>query len=221
MTRVFLVDDHKILLPGIKIIIESLPDFSVVGEAYDGLSAVKKITELEPDICVVDLSIPLLNGFGVAQKLQEGHIDSKIILLTSFVDDSLVSRALQFRIAGYVLKENNTEELKRALLEVRDGNRYFCPSVMTKMINKMEKLESGGDEEHQTAIVNSLSPREQDVLMLVANGLTGKEICCKLNISESTLKKHKTSLLKKMDVKTTNELIALVNKDERFARLLT
>ncbi len=221
MTRVFLVDDHKILLPGIKIIIESLTDFSVVGEAYDGLSAVKKITELEPDICVVDLSIPLLNGFGVAQKLQENRIDSKIILLTSFVDDSLVSRALQFRIAGYVLKENNTDELKRALLEVRDGNRYFCPSVMTKMINKMEKLESGGDEEQQTAIVNSLTPREQDVLMLVANGLTGKEICGKLNISESTLKKHKTSLLRKMNVKTTNELIALVNKDERFARLLT
>ena len=221
MTRVFLVDDHKILLPGIKIIIESLTDFSVVGEAYDGLSAVKKITELEPDICIVDLSIPLLNGFGVAQKLQENRIDSKIILLTSFIDDSLVSRALQFRIAGYVLKENNTDELKRALLEVRDGNRYFCPSVMTKMINKMEKLESGGDEEQQTAIVNSLTPREQDVLMLVANGLTGKEICGKLNISESTLKKHKTSLLRKMDVKSTNELIALVNKDERFARLLT
>ena len=221
MTKVFLVDDHKILLPGIKIVIESLPDFSVVGEAYDGLSAVKQITELDPDICVVDLSIPILNGFGVAQKLLENHIDSKIILLTSFLDDSLVSRALQYKIAGYVLKENNTDELKRALLEVRDGNRYFCPSVMTKMINKMEKLETDDDEEHQTTIVNSLSPREQDVLMLVANGLTGKEISGELHISESTLKKHKTSLLKKMEVKSTNELIALVNKNERFARLFT
>ena len=221
MTKVFLVDDHKILLPGIKILIESIPGFSVAGEAYDGLTAVREITRLEPDICIVDLSIPMLNGFGVAQKLQENRIDSKIILLTSFIDDSLVSRALQYRISGYVLKENNTEELKRALLEVRDGNRYFCPSVMTKMINKMEKLESDGNEEPQTAMVNSLTPREQDVLMLVANGLTGKEICGKLNISESTLKKHKTSLLRKMDVKTSNELIALVNKDERFARLFT
>ena len=221
MTRVFIVDDHKILLPGIKMIIESLPEFSVVGEAYDGLTAVREITDLDPDICIVDLSIPKLNGFGVAQKLQESHIDSKVILLTSFIDDSLISRALQYRIAGYVLKENNPDELKRALLEVRDGNRYFCPSVMTKMINKMEKLESGEEEEQQTAIVNSLSPREQDVLMLVANGMTGKEICCELHISESTLKKHKTSLLRKMNVKTTNELIAMVNKDERFARLFT
>ena len=221
MTRVFLVDDHKILLPGIKIIIESLPDFSVVGEAYDGLTAVSEITRLEPDICVVDLSIPMLNGFGVAQKLQENRIDSKIILLTSFVDDSLVSRALQYRIVGYVFKENNTSELKRALIEVRNGNRYFCPSVMTKMIHTMEKRESSRDKDPQTAMVNSLTPREQDVLMLVANGLTGKEICSKLNISESTLKKHKTSLLKKMEVKTSNELIALVNKDERFARLFT
>ena len=221
MTRVFLVDDHKILLPGIKMIIESLPDFSVVGEAYDGLTAVREIIELDPDICIVDLSIPRLNGFGVAQKLQENHIGSKIILLTSFIDDSLISRALQYRIAGYVLKENNPDELKRSLLEVRDGNRYFCPSVMTKMIHKMEKLESGEEDEQQAAIVNSLSPREQDVLMLVANGMTGKEICCELNISESTLKKHKTSLLRKMNVKTTNELIAMVNKDERFARLFT
>ncbi len=221
MTKVFLVDDHKILLSGIKIIIESLPDFSVMGEAYDGLTAVKEITRLEPDICVVDLSIPRLNGFGVAQKLQESRIDSKIILLTSFVDDSLVSRALQYRIAGYILKEDNTDELKRALIEVRDGNRYFCPSVMTKMINKIEKLEGSSEVIPQTAMVNSLSPRETDVLMLVANGLTGKEICGELHISESTLKKHKTNLLKKMDVKTTNELIALVNKDERFARLFT
>jgi len=89
------------------------------------------------------------------------------------------------------------------------------------MLHAMEKRESGRNKDPQTAMVNSLSPREQDVLMLVANGLTGKEICGKLNISESTLKKHKTSLMKKMKVKTSNELIALVNKDERFARLLT
>jgi len=217
MTRVFLVDDHKILLPGIRIIIESLSGFSVIGEANDGLSAVREITRLKPDICVVDLSIPLLNGFGVARQLLEEHIDTKIILLTSFVDDSLVSRALQCKIAGYVLKENNTEELKRALTEVRDGNRYFTPSVMTRLINKIETE----DLESESAAVDSLSHREQDVLMLVANGLTGKEICSELNISESTLKKHKTNLLRKMKVKTTNELIAMVNKDERFARLFT
>lgn len=217
MTRVFLVDDHKILLPGIRIIIESLSGFSVIGEANDGLSAVREITRLKPDICVVDLSIPLLNGFGVARQLLEEHIDTKIILLTSFVDDSLVSRALQCKISGYVLKENNTEELKRALTEVRDGNRYFTPSVMTRVINKFETEERGNG----TAVVDSLSHREQDVLMLVANGMTGKEICGELNISESTLKKHKTSLLRKMKVKTTNELIAMVNKDERFARLFT
>ncbi len=220
MTNVFIVDDHKILIPGIKMIVESLPNFSVVGDANDGITAVKEITQLKPDICIVDLSIPLLNGFGVARKLIEGHIDSKIILLTSYVDDSLISRALQYKIAGYVLKENNTEELKRALTEVREGNRYFTPSVMTKMVNKLEQFEAENSAEQEKKI-HSLTPKEQDVLMLVANGMSGKQICSELNITESTMKKHKTSLLKKMKVSTTNELIALVNKDTRIARLFT
>jgi DNA-binding CsgD family transcriptional regulator len=89
------------------------------------------------------------------------------------------------------------------------------------MLHTMEQRESGRGEDLQSAKVSSLSPREQDVLMLVANGLSGREICDRLHISESTLKKHKTRLIRKMDVKTTNELIVLVNKDERFARLLT
>ena len=125
------------------------------------------------------------------------------------------------QVAGYVLKENNSSELENALMNVRKGYKYFTPSIMTRMVEgfKLGKTEDEVSEDH--TCLSTLTSREREVLSLVANGMTGKEICGTPNISESTLKSHKTRLLKKLNVKSTNELIVLINKDHQFSHLIT
>ncbi len=220
MIRVYLVDDHKILLPGLKMAVETLQGFTVTGQATDGLTAVREMVEKEPDICICDLSVPLLNGFGIIRRLKEEKLKTKVILLTSYSDDGVINEAMQLQVAGYLLKENSAEELDIALENVAKGYRYFTPRIMTRMVDSFK----GGliDEPlSETRLsLDSLTAREKDVLSLVISGLSGKEIADNLNISEPTMKTHKSNILKKLHVKTTRELILLVKEGEQLPFLI-
>ncbi len=213
MTTVYLADDHEMILPGIKMTVESLDGFSVVGQATDGMTAVREMLDLKPDLCVIDLSIPLLNGFGITRKLMEAEAATRVILLTSYSDDEVIQQVLQHQISGYILKENNSRELENALINVAKGYRYFSPKIMTRMADELGQSQAGSMTVDSFVASHELTSREKDILSLVADGLSGKDICEALHISASTMKTHKSNLLKKMNVKTTGELILLVNKN--------
>jgi len=217
MNTVYLLDDHEMILPGIRLVVESLEGFTVCGQATDGLTAVKEMIELEPDICVADLSVPMLNGFGVTRKLKEAKMKTKVILLTSFSDHTSIEEALKQDVAGYILKEDNSSELEQALKNVSKGYRYFTPKIMTQMMDGMLMNRKGEKPSEYRTRLGSLTGRECDVLSLVMNGLSGKEICTQLNISESTMKTHKMNLVRKMNVRNMKELVAVMHREELSA----
>ena len=221
MTTVYLVDDHAMILPGIRMVVESIEGFTVVGQATDGLTAVKQMQELDPDICIADLSVPMLNGFGITRKLKEVNLKTRVILLTSFSDDSVIEDAVKHQVAGYILKDNNSSELENALINVAKGYKYFTPQIMTRMMEGFNPAKGCEESEDAVTRLSSLTARERDVLALVVEGLSGKEICDKLNISESTMKTHKANLMRKLAARTTKELIILFNKDKLLANKIS
>lgn len=213
-TRVFLVDDHEMILPGLKIAIESMEKFTVIGTATDGLTAFNSIMELSPDIAVLDLSIPVLNGFEITRKLKEKKSPVKIIILTSYSEDKYIREAMELKVDGYLLKENSSRELIQALDTVAGGSKYITPKVMTKLTSGAE---TGRKSESPHLAADSLTEKEYEVLKLISEGKRGREICSILNISESTLKTHKAHLMHKLSVSSANELMLYALKNNIFS----
>ena len=213
-TRVFLVDDHEMILPGLKIAVESMEKFTVIGTATDGLTAFNSIMELSPDIAVLDLSIPVLNGFEITRKLREKKSPVKIIILTSYSEDKYIREAMELKVDGYLLKENSSRELVQALDTVAGGSKYITPKVMAKLTNSAY---TGRKNDSSILAADSLTEKEYEVLKLVSEGKRGREICSILNISESTLKTHKSHLMQKLNVSSVNELMLYALKNNIFS----
>jgi len=213
--KIFLADDHEMILPGLKMAIESAEGFKVIGSANDGLTAFNSIMELNPDVAVLDLSIPVLNGFEITRKLREHNSPVKIIILTSYSEDKYIREAMDLKVDGYILKENSSRELLQAVETVVSGYKYITPRIMTRIVNGIDDR-SRADSSMLSA--DKITGREYEVLKLVAEGMKGREICTTLQISESTLKTHKSNLMKKLNLSSTNELILYVLKNNIFRR---
>jgi len=213
--KIFLVDDHEMILPGLKMAIESMEGVSVIGMATDGLSAFNGIMESLPDIAVVDLSVPVLSGFAITRKLKEKKNPVKIIILTSYSEDKYIREAVELQVDGYILKENSSKELLRAIESVAAGYKYMTPKVMTKIVNS---IGSGSRNEPDTPVlaIDSLTGREFEVLKLISEGKRGREICSILGISESTLKSHKGHIMQKLNISSASELMLYAIRNNVF-----
>ena len=211
--KVFIADDHAMILSGIKMSIETLEGFTVAGIATDGESAVRGILDLRPDIAILDLSIPLLNGFEILKKLRQESCSVKVIFLTSYTDNRYIKRALSIGVDGYVLKEDTSTELITALENVAKGFKYMSPRVMTKIVTDLETFDVKADA---PSALDNLSGRELDVFRLIAQGKRGREICKELNIAEPTLKTHKHNLMKKLNLTLTQEIMLYAVKNHLF-----
>jgi len=211
---VFIVDDHEMILPGLISVVESLEGFSVIGQAVDGEQGLKGILETKPDIAILDLSIPKLNGFEIIKKLHHFKNKTRVILLTSYSDDHYIEKALELEVDGYILKENASSELIKALENVAKGYKHMTPSIITKIINSLNKYNS--IDKNNTILSNTLTLRENDVLKLVSQGMKGRAICKHLDICESTLKTHKSNIMKKLHLASTNEMIVYSMKHNIF-----
>lgn len=207
---VFLADDHAMILPGIKMAVESQAGFSVVGQATDGQAAYAGIVEARPDIAVLDLSIPLLSGFEIIARLRREDCRTRFIILTSYSDDKYIKEALELKVDGYILKENSSAELLAALEAVSKGLKYMTPRVMTRIV---QGLETSGDRSGAAVALDSLTPRERELLRLVADAKTGKEICTLMGIGESTMKVHKTNVMRKLGLRTSGEMQLYARKN--------
>ena len=175
----------------------------IVGEARDGRQAVELVKQLKPDVLLMDVSMPDMNGFDATSRVHQSDPSVKVLILTMHDDEELVVRCLEAGAAGYILKDAPAAQLLYAIETVQKGERYLSPVVLKKVIEGYAKNTSGRP---QTSY-DRLSPREREVLKLLAEGLSVKDIAARLDLSVKTVDVHKTNLMKKIDVHDRSQLI--------------
>ncbi|MBF0342717.1 MAG: response regulator transcription factor [Nitrospirae bacterium] len=197
MINVVIADDHCLFRDGLKSLLLSDKDLGIVilGEAQNGQEALSLIEEKAPDIAVVDISMPILNGIEVIKSVNEKELATKIVILTMHNDQKQLKLCLKLGAYGYVLKDNAFEELKHAIQNITNGKKYITPSLIFETIDLYE------DE------VSILTNREKEILVLIAKGLSSRKIAQLLYISIKTVETHRTKIMKKLDVHKTSELV--------------
>ncbi len=196
--RIFLADDHPIVRQGLKVLLEQ-GGFTVVGEAADGRSAVCMAEELHPDVAVLDLSMPLLNGLDAAPHILQRSPGTRTILLTVHTEEQYVLEALRAGIRGYVLKTQAAADLVRAIQEVARGQIYLSPGISEVVVQAyLSRTELPPDP---------LTPRERQVLQLIAEGNTTREIARILGVSVKTAESHRTRMMRKLNIRDTAGLV--------------
>jgi DNA-binding NarL/FixJ family response regulator len=196
--RILLADDHEIFRQGLRALLER-EGFQVSGEAADGHAAIQMATQLTPDVAVVDLAMPLLNGLDAAREITRVSPRTRTILLTMHAEDPYVARALQAGIRGYVLKSQAAEDLVQAIREVARGAVYLSPGVSETVVEAyLAKRDIPRDP---------LTPREHQVLQLIAEGKTTKEVATLLGVSVKTAESHRMRIMTKLDIHETAGLV--------------
>ena len=196
--RVLLADDHVLVRQSLKSLLER-EGFQVVGEASDGQEAIRKVESLRPDIAVMDISMPILNGVDAARELSRSFPKTKAILLTQHDENQYISEALEAGVKGYVLKSQAAGELVQAIGQVSRGQVYLSPGI-AKVVAETFRTKSEKPKD-------PLSSRERQVLQLIAEGKSTKDVASLLGISVKTAESHRTRLMQKLDIHETASLV--------------
>ena len=203
-TRVLLADDHQLMRSGIRLMLEREPDLSVVGEAGDGREAVALAKSLKPDVVVMDIGMSNLNGIEAAQQMTGDRSEIAVVMLSMHSDESYVLRALKAGARGYLLKDSAEADLIKAVHAVADGKSFFSPAVSKVLLDDyVRKLRRSGTED----AYDLLTAREREVLQLIAEGKSNKDIANLLNLSVYTVESHRSNLMEKLNVRGLPELI--------------
>lgn len=192
--KVMITDDHSLIREGLKQLLELEGDFQVIAEACDGIDCMEKLKEQIPDVLLLDINMPRMNGLEVLQKIKDKKIDVKILVLTVHNEVEYLLKAVDIGINGYLLKDSESSELKKAILSVVDGEDYIQPSLIPVLNAKMI------DRDMDSEKIEKLTKRELEVLKLLAVGMYNKGVADELHISERTVKNHVSSIFKKIDV---------------------
>lgn len=198
--RVLLADDHRIVAEGLKSLLED--DFDLAGIVSDGRTLVETAKQKAPDVIVSDISMPLLNGLDAARQLKREGVAAKIIFLTQHADAHLAAEAFRVGASGYLLKNSAGEELVTAISEVMRGRTYLTPLITQDVLSLLMNSSALDD-----ALTAKLTPRQREVLQLLAEGHSMKEVASVLNLSTKTVESHKYEMMKELDIKTNAELV--------------
>ena len=202
--RVLLADDHQLMRSGIRLMLEREPDLSVVGEASDGREAVTLAKSLRPDIVIMDIGMPSLNGIEAAGLMTQENPELPIMIVSMHPDETYVLRALKAGARGYLLKDSAEADLIKAVHVVAGGKSFFSPAVSKVLLDDyVRKLKRSGTDD----AYDLLTPREREVLQLIAEGKSNKEIANLLNLSVYTVESHRSNLMEKLNLRGLPELI--------------
>ena len=202
--RVLLADDHGIVRRGLRSLLESEPGVTVLGEAADGHEALRLAKELHPDIVILDIGMPLLNGIDVAARLQKMDRPPRTVILSMHSDESYIIRALAAGARAYLLKDATDEDLIPAIRAVAAGRPYFSPAVTAVLVEDyMRRLQDRGLSD----TYHLLTDREKEVLQLLAEGRANKEVASLLDLSLSTVETHRANLMQKLNLHNTAEVV--------------
>lgn len=197
MIRLLLVDDQRLMRDGLRILLELESDFEVIGEAEDGAQALESYQQFSPDVVLMDIRMPVMDGVEATRRLRESDPNSKVIILTTFDDNEYIFEGLRAGALGYLLKDVSGDELADAIRKVAAGGSMIEPSVARKVIAEFARLAPPTPEAVED-LIEPLSEREIEILKLVSQGLTNKEIAAKLYLAEGTVKNYVTSILQKI-----------------------
>ena len=200
MIRVLVVDDERLVCAHLRTILGAAPDIEVVAEAYDGAEAVEAVLRYRPDLVLMDLRMPGLDGMEATRRLRAEHQAVKVIVLTTYADDQSVVGALQAGADGYLTKDAGGDEIRQALERVLDGQAVIDPAVQRLLVDAVVAgaPQAPREQAAETALPDGLTPREAEVLGLIAAGLSNAEIAARLVVSEATVKSHINHLLPKI-----------------------
>jgi DNA-binding NarL/FixJ family response regulator len=192
--RVLLVDDHPVVRKGLSSCLSQSPQVAIVGEATNGQDAMRKARELTPDLILMDIDMPLLNGLTASDLLRKENPNLKILVLSMHNDSDYIVRILQSGARGFILKQAPTEELLKAIEMIHSGETYFSQDVARLALNQFVRGPADGPQTSQ------ISAREREVLIAIAEGLSNKEIACRLGVGVRTVETHRERIMRKLDI---------------------
>ena len=204
MTRVLLVDDHTLFREGVRALLSTASDIEVVGEAADGKEAIELAEKLSPEIIVMDLVMPGMDGMQAAQHLHDHYPNIKILILSMYDDDEYVCKILKSGASGYVLKRAASDDLLRAIREVENGGSALHPTVAAKLIKDYVRRTKATDHKNSGSV---LTARESEVLKLIAEGRTNQQIAEALGLGRKTVDTHRTNIMRKLDLHDVTGLV--------------
>ena len=204
--RVLLVEDHNVVREGLRLLLNAQSDIRVIGEATNGRQAITMARESCPDVAVLDISMPDLDGLQATSLIRAECPQTQVLILTMHENDAYFFRAVEVGAAGYLLKKAASEDLLNAVRAVAHGEAFFYPSMARKLLNGYLKQSHPVTAEKQ-AEHDGLSDREREVMLLLVHGLSNQEIAEKLVVSPSTVQTHRTHILQKLNLETTIDLV--------------
>lgn len=210
MIKVLLVDDQGLIRQGLRVLLELEPDLEIVGEAENGEQAINLVAKFQPDVVLLDIRMPIMDGVAATREIQKRFAKTKILVLTTFDDDEYVSAALQNGAMGYLLKDTPSEELAVAIRAVYKGYTQLGPGIVKKLLTQF----SSGILTQSPPVPSSLAeltPREKEVLRLIATGASNREIAQQLYISEGTVKNHVTNILNRLNLRDRTQAAIWAN----------
>ncbi len=211
MVRVLVVDDHAILRDGIRSLLESQDDIEVVGEASDGFEAIDRTEKLQPDVVLMDISMPRMNGLEATRQIKERFPDIKVLILTQHDNREYILPALNAGASGYVLKRSGRREMLEALRQVHEYGSYITSHIAQEIIHTETDKSRNSEDSSQ-----HLTERERQTLKLIAEGKSNKEIALLLGISPKTVSVHRTNIMTKLDLHNMVELIRYASESSIF-----
>jgi len=203
--KIFIVEDHRLFREGLKAMLSPNPEYEIVGEAEDGLEAIRSIRKLKPDLVLLDLSMPRMNGFSVMREIKAESPDVKILVLSIHESDQYVLQAFEAKANGYAIKDSTREELRIAIRSVLEGKRYISPGITGSVL---EGYLDGSKTLKSRSALDTVTQREKEVLKLLAEGYQNKEIADLLCISVKTVEKHRSNLISKLNLHNAAALTA-------------
>ncbi len=209
-TRIVIADDHSVVRSGLRLLLQSSPDFTVVAEAENGEEAVALVDRHKPDVVIMDISMPKLNGIEATGIMKQNNPDMRIIILTVHEDEEYVYQMLRAGASGYVLKSAGKKEIFAAIESALSGERFFSPGISKLIIEgfiKRDKEQLQAQDQLQSHSKQQLTKREIEVLQYIAQGFTNRKIAEALFLSIRTINTHRTNLMQKLDIHDTARLV--------------
>ncbi len=210
MIRVLLVDDQKLIRRGLKLLLQAEPDLQVVGEADNGQKALQQVEALQPDVVLMDIHMPVMDGVTATKLICQQFPDAKVLVLTTFDEDEYVAEALRCGAMGYLLKDMPSEELAAAIRTVHKGYTQLGPGLVEKVIAKVPTQVHEAPASPPPGWAE-LTPREREVLRLIAKGANNREIATTLYIAEGTVKNYVTNILHRLQVRDRTQAAIIAN----------
>ncbi len=206
---ILLADDHDVVRKGMKMLLEDETEVKVIGEASDGLDAIEKVKNLMPNVVILDLTMPRMNGIEAARIISEEYPDVKILIFSMHNNREYIVSSVENGANGYLLKDTGKEELMRAIKVVSEGRKYFPPEISEVIIDELLAKTASNQDNSGKPIFQKITPKEKQILGMIVQGLNSREIADKLFLSIRTVDNHRANMMKKTKAKNTADLVMM------------